>query len=204
MGRILKEAHFRSYSLKIYTKTGDEGKTDLFFGGRVSKNNIRCEAYGETDSVVSALGLARSLCKDEKVRANILNIQNHLFTVGAELATLPENYLKMKDYYKTISEPMIIEMESLIDELSEEVDLPPNFVISGASTGSAALDIARSTLRSAERRIVDLNDMRSLVNPHILTFVNRLSDLLFMLSRYEDRYLPTEIISGQKLDDLDE
>ena len=186
--------------MKIYTKTGDEGKTDLFFGGRVSKNDLRCEAYGETDSSVSAMGLARALCADPKVKLILRDLQNQLFTIGAELATLPENYSKMKEHYRTTSPETVKALERTIDELESEVDLPPSFIIPGASPGSAALDLARSNLRSAERRIIDLDGEGILVNKEILSYINRLSDLLFMLARYEDRALPTEVITGQKIE----
>ena len=89
--------------MKIYTRAGDKGETGLFFGGRVPKNDPRCEAYGSVDHVVSAMGTARAFCKDEKVKRIIIDIQNQLFTVGAELATLPENYDAMKKTYKIIS-----------------------------------------------------------------------------------------------------
>lgn len=190
--------------MKIYTKTGDEGKTDLFFGGRVSKNDLRCEAYGETDSSVSAMGLARALCADPKVKLILRDLQNQLFTIGAELATLPENYSKMKEHYKTTSPETVKALERTIDELESKVDLPPSFIIPGASPGSAALDLARSNLRSAERRIIDLDGEGILVNKEILSYINRLSDLLFMLARYEDRALPTEVITGQKIEDVND
>ena len=190
--------------MKIYTKTGDEGKTDLFFGGRVSKNDLRCEAYGETDSSVSAMGLARALCADSKVKLILRDLQNQLFTIGAELATLPENYSKMKEHYRTTSSETVKALERTIDELESEVDLPPSFIIPGASPGSAALDLARSNLRSAERRIIDLDGEGILVNKEILSYINRLSDLLFMLARYEDRALPTEVITGQKIEDVND
>ena len=101
--------------MKIYTKTGDEGKTDLFFGGRVLKNDLRCEAYGETDSSVSAMGLARSLCADHKVKSILRDLQNQLFTIGAELATLPENYSKMNKNYRTTSPDTVKVLERTIE-----------------------------------------------------------------------------------------
>ena len=187
--------------MKIYTKTGDDGTTGLFFGGRVQKNDIRCEAYGEIDNAVAAIGLARSLVKDSFIKNLLVDLQNQLFTVGAELATLEENYDLMSKSYKTISLDMIINMENHIDNLTESVSLPPNFILPGASPGSSALDLARTTLRSAERRIIDLYDEGLLVNNNVLVYINRLSDLLFILARFEDRDLPVEIITGQKKDE---
>jgi cob(I)alamin adenosyltransferase len=96
---------------------------------------------------------------------------------------------------------MVTELEQLIDELDTEVELPPSFILPGASPGSAILDLARTTLREAERRILDLEELGQLVNKQILPYVNRLSDLLFMLARYEDKDLPNELITGQKINE---
>ena len=187
--------------MNIYTKTGDDGETGLFWGGRVLKNDPRCEAYGAIDQAVSAMGLARATCEDSVVKDLILRIQNELFTVGAELATLAENYPEMQKHYRTVNDEMIIELERIIDDLGEVVELPPNFIIPGASVGSSALDVARSTLRVSERRIVDLDANGLLVNKNILKYINRLSDTLFMMARYEDRNLPIEVITGQKINE---
>ena len=187
--------------MKIYTKSGDQGETGLFFGGRVPKSDARCEAYGEADSVGSYMGLARALCLDNDNKELLLHIQNRMFTVGAELATLPENYDKLTDYYHTIDSEMVIELEKYIDKLSDSVDLPPDFIVAGASPGSAALDVARTGVRTLERRLVALDSNSMLVNGEILIFVNRLSDLLFMMARYEDRNISPEIITGQRISD---
>ena len=187
--------------MKIYTKSGDQGETGLFFGGRVPKSDARCEAYGEADSVVSYMGLARALCLDKDNKELLLHIQNRMFTVGAELATLPENYEKLTDHYHTIDSEMITELEKYIDKLSDSVDLPSDFIVSGASPGSAALDVARTGVRTLERRLVALDSDSMLVNEEMLKFVNRLSDLLFMMARYEDRDISPEVITGQRISD---
>ena len=187
--------------MKIYTKSGDQGETGLFFGGRVPKSDARCEAYGEADSVVSYMGLARALCLDKDNKELLLHIQNRMFTVGAELATLPENHEKLTDHYHTIDSEMITELEKYIDKLSDSVDLPSDFIVSGASPGSAALDVARTGVRTLERRLVALDSDSMLVNEEILKFVNRLSDLLFMMARYEDRDISPEVITGQRISD---
>lgn len=187
--------------MKIYTKSGDQGETGLFFGGRVPKSDARCEAYGEADSVVSYMGLARALCLDKDNKELLLHIQNRMFTVGAELATLPENHEKLTDRYHTIDSEMITELEKYIDKLSDSVDLPSDFIVSGASPGSAALDVARTGVRTLERRLVALDSDSMLVNEEILKFVNRLSDLLFMMARYEDRDISPEVITGQRISD---
>ncbi|MQG01439.1 MAG: cob(I)yrinic acid a,c-diamide adenosyltransferase [SAR202 cluster bacterium] len=188
-------------TLKIYTKSGDQGETGLFFGGRVPKSDARCEAYGEADSVVSYMGLARALCLDKDNKELLLHIQNRMFTVGAELATLPENHEKLTDHYHTIDSEMITELEKYIDKLSDSVDLPSDFIVSGASPGSAALDVARTGVRTLERRLVALDSDSMLVNGEMLKFVNRLSDLLFMMARYEDRDISPEVITGQRISD---
>ena len=185
--------------MKIYTKSGDQGETGLFFGGRVPKSDARCEAYGEADSVVSYMGLARALCLDKDNKELLLHVQNRMFTVGAELATLPENHEKLTDHYHTIDSEMVMELEKYIDNFSDSVDLPPDFIVSGGSPGSAALDVARTGVRTLERRLVALDSDSMLVNEEILRFVNRLSDLLFMMARYEDRDLSPEVITGQRI-----
>jgi len=187
--------------LKIYTKTGDDGETGLFFGGRVRKNDLHCEAYGAIDQAVSAMGLARSLSSDEEVRSVLLGIQNQMFTVGAELATLGENHAQMRKRYKTVSADMTRGLEDLIDKLSEKIDLPDKFIVPGATRGSGALDLARSFIRFAERRTIDLDEAGFLTNREILVFINRLSDLMFILARYEDRNVPVEVITGQRINE---
>ena len=187
--------------MKIYTKTGDDGETGLFFGGRVRKNDLHCESYGAIDQAVAAMGLGRALSSDEEVRSVLLGVQNQMFTVGAELATLGENYPQMRKHYKTISAGMTMSLEGLIDKLSEEIDLPDQFIVPGATKGSAALDLARSTIRFAERRIIDLEEAGRVMNKEILIFINRLSDLMFILARYEDRNVPVEVITGQRINE---
>ena len=182
--------------VKIYTKRGDGGETGLLYGGRVSKNDPRCEAYGTTDEAVSVLGLARAFSQDVKVKETIWSLQQELFTVGAELATSPEKYETMKVNFDVITPDMTERMEILIDELDQEINLPRGFIIPGASPASSAIDIARTLLRRAERRTVALMEAGLLVNQEILRYLNRAADLLFMLARYEDRTLPLERLSS--------
>ena len=185
--------------MPIYTRSGDDGTTGLLFGGRVSKSDLRCDAYGMADQAVSALGLARALSNDDRVKEIILEIQREMFTLGAELATLPENMEQFAKYFKAISAERIDQLEAYIDELNEKVELPPKFIIPGASAASGDLDLARTALRTAERRIVELDARDTIPNPNILKYVNRLADLLFMLGRYEDRDLPMDIVTGTRL-----
>ncbi len=182
---------------KIYTKGGDEGDTGLLYGGRVSKSDPRCEAYGAVDEAVSALGLARALVKTDKLKGMIWGIQTDLFTVGAELATDLNYHETFKKHFSVITPDMIEQIEQMIDELTEEITLPRAFIIPGASQASAAMDIARSVLRRAERRTVDLNNLGLLANLEVLRYLNRLADLVFTMARYEDRNLPFELLAHE-------
>jgi cob(I)alamin adenosyltransferase len=184
--------------VRIYPKHGDSGETGLLYGGRVSKSSLRTEAYGTVDEAVSALGLARSLVKDPLVAERLLALQRALFPVGAELATAPAEYDKLRKHFSTVTEEMTRDLEAGIDSMSDEVQLPRNFIIPGASPGSAALDMARTVLRRAERRAVELHRRKMVQNSEVLRFLNRASDFLFMLGRYEDRHLPFEVLTGER------
>ena len=182
---------------KIYTRHGDEGETGLLYGGRVSKADPRCEAYGTVDEAISALGLARSLVKSERLKDIIKTVQRDLFTVGAELATDPKEYPKLQQHFRVVTQEMIDHLERLIDDLTQEVKLPRAFIIPGASTASGALDLGRSILRRAERRVVALKEQGLLGNPQVLKYINRLGDLVFVMARYEDRDLPLESLTSE-------
>ena len=184
--------------MRIYTKTGDTGETRLLFGGRVPKTDPRCEAYGATDQAVSAMGLARALSQQPRVKEILLEVQRQMFTVGAELATDRDQYQHLQANFAVVTPEMVDRLEGYIDELESQIDLPSAFIIPGASPASGALDLARSLLRTGERRVVALQPLGLLVNPEVLRYVNRLSDLLFMLARYEDRELPFELLTGQR------
>ena len=183
--------------MKLYTKRGDAGDTALLFGQRLSKASPRTEAYGSLDSAISAMGLARALCKDACVKETLLRLQRELFIVGSELATPPSDLDKLREYYAPVSADMVTALEDSIDDLKAKVRLPGAFIVPGASAGSGAMDLARSLLRAAERRAVALKDDGELPNPEILKYLNRLSDLLFILARYEDRDLPFELTTGE-------
>lgn len=183
-------------TMKIYTRRGDTGETGLLYGGRVSKADPRTEAYGTIDEAVSALGLARSLSQDARVREIILDLQRELFTVGAELATDVDHYDTFLKHFKPVTAEMVTRLEETMDSLQEEFTLPRAFVIPGASAASGAMDLARSVLRRAERRAVGLHEEGLLKNPEVLRYLNRLADLLFILPRYEDRRLPPELLTG--------
>jgi cob(I)alamin adenosyltransferase len=175
--------------VKIYTRKGDDGTTSLWYGGRVAKTDARTEAYGSIDEANSALGAARALCKADdqaELHATILSLQRNLFVAGAELATSPEAADRLQDGVSRITGEMVEALESDIDRYMSQVDLPPHFVIPGGTELSAALDVARSAIRRAERRLVELRETEGLASDAVLRFVNRASDLAFALARFAD------------------
>jgi cob(I)alamin adenosyltransferase len=177
----------------IVTKTGDRGQTGLLYGGRVSKTDVRTEAYGAVDETISALGLARALTRNAGRRATILRIQRELFTVGAELATDVIKYDTLRQHFLVVTEAMTTQLENEITRLEASVPLADAFVIPGGTTAAAALDVARTVCRRAERRIVRVQDDGMLRNPEVLRYINRLSDLLFMLARAEEGRATTPV-----------
>jgi len=171
--------------MKTFNKKGDKGETSLLHGVRVQKSDPHCEAYGTVDEAVSALGLARALSSKKNVQDIIFNLQQELFTVGAELATPIEHYAAFAEKHTVISESMVDRLEGLIDELEQNLEMPKAFIIPGDTPASAAIDVARSIVRRAERRIVSLRDARLVKNEELTRYVNRMADLLFTLARYE-------------------
>jgi cob(I)alamin adenosyltransferase len=170
---------------RIYTKGGDDGSTGLLFGGRVSKADPATEAYGTTDEAVAALGLARALCEDEVLRGDLLTLQRELFVVGADLATNPKERRKLKAEVSLVTPGMVTRLEARIDDLVEAHPLPEVFIVPGANPGSAALDMARGVIRRAERRVVELEATGREVNGEVRRYLNRLSDLVFVLARWQ-------------------
>ncbi|HET9676550.1 MAG TPA: cob(I)yrinic acid a,c-diamide adenosyltransferase [Solirubrobacterales bacterium] len=174
--------------VKIYTKKGDDGTTSLWYGGRVPKHSGRTDAYGTLDEASSQLGVARALCGPEQAElaADILRLQDDIFIAGAELATAPEAAERLEDGISRTTEEMVAELERLIDRYLAEVDLPPQFVIPGGNQLSAQLDVARTVVRRAERRISELNEAGELASETVIHFINRASDLVFAMARYAD------------------
>ena len=170
---------------RIYTQTGDDGTTGLLYGGRVSKADAATEAYGTTDEAVAALGLARSMCEDETMRGDLLTLQRELFVVGADLATNPRERGKLESEVSLVTTAMVARLERRIDDLVAVRPLPEVFIVPGANPGSAALDMARGVVRRAERRVVELEGTGRDVNPEIRRYLNRLSDLIFVLARWQ-------------------
>ena len=170
---------------RIYTKTGDDGTTGLLYGGRVSKDDLVTEAYGTTDEAVAVLGLARAFTADAAMAEEILALQRELFVVGADLATNPTERIKLQPSVSLVTTDMTERLEARIDELVAERPLPQVFIVPGTNPASAALDVARSTIRRAERAVVALERAEREVNPEVRRYLNRLSDLLFVLARWE-------------------
>ena len=165
--------------MKIYTKTGDTGETGLFGGTRVPKDAMRIETCGTVDELNACIGYARSQIQDTEIDGILQRIQNELFDIGADLATL-ETHPKAASL--RIPPTLTPKLEREIDLF--EAELPPlkNFILPGGSTGGAAVHLARTVCRRAERCVVTLAKAES-VNPEVLIYLNRLSDLLFVLAR---------------------
>ena len=174
--------------VKIYTRKGDDGTTSLWYGGRVAKHHSRTEAYGSLDEACSELGVARALCGpgESELAADILRLQDDLFVAGAELATAPEAAERLQDGISRATEEMVTAIEERIDHYMSQVELPPQFVIPGGSLLSAQIDVARATIRRAERAISALADAGELASETVIHFVNRASDLAYAMARFAD------------------
>lgn len=185
--------------VKIYTKKGDDGATSLWYGGRVAKDDPRTEAYGSVDEAVSALGVARALCTEKQsgLAADLLELQEDMFVAGAELATAPEAAERLEDGVSRVTDAMTEELEKDIDLYMGQVDLPPQFVIPGGTELSAALDVARASVRRAERRVVALRDSQGLASEAVLRFLNRASDLVYAMARFTDEDDP-KLFAGRR------
>jgi cob(I)alamin adenosyltransferase len=168
---------------RIYTKAGDDGTTGLLYGGRISKADPATEAYGTTDEAVAVLGLARALTEDPELADRLLSLQRQLFVVGADLATNPDERRKLQPGVSLVTDEDVDGLEVWIDDLVTAHPLPNAFVVPGANPVSACLDVARSVVRRAERRVVELREGGAEVNDAVARYLNRLSDLLFVLAR---------------------
>ena len=178
--RLAKARMMTASHVKIYTKTGDEGETALFGGTRVLKSDARVDAYGEVDELNAWLGLARSQQPGAEIDAMLEAMQRDLFAIGAALAD-PRRKIAARVEKAVLSADAIGRLEEWIDGL--EASLPPlrRFLLPGGSAAGAALHVARTVCRRAERRIVALGP--DAVEPIVLTYMNRISDLLFVLAR---------------------
>ena len=183
--------------MKIYTRKGDDGTTGLWYGGRVMKSAGRPEAYGSVDEAASELGVCRAACdQGSELYDDVLRIQRELFVAGAELATAPEAAERLEAGVSKVTPEMVDRLEADIDRYMERVDLPPKFVIPGGTALSARLDLARSALRRAERRVSALKGDGELADDTVLRYLNRASDALFAMARFADEPEP-ELFEGR-------
>lgn len=168
--------------VRLYTKTGDKGETSLFGGKRIKKDDRRIEVYGTIDELNAALGAANSFIKTKKSKQIVSTIQNELFNIGAELANPQKISRDTKDLF-VLNESKVIELENIIDQYDK--NLPPlkSFIIPGGTSGASLIHLSRSIVRRAERTLITLSK-KDRINPNILAYLNRLSDLLFVMARH--------------------
>jgi cob(I)alamin adenosyltransferase len=166
---------------KVTTGTGDTGYTGLLGEQRVPKYDPRPETFGTVDEATSALGLARAMSSDPKVKAIIYTIQQELYLLMGELATPPENYEKMG---LRVTVEHVQRLEQTEEALKQEVEIPNKFIIPGDTQDGAALDLARTIIRRAERMAVRLLHEGVIENGEVVRYLNRLSDLIFILARF--------------------
>ena len=174
--------------MKVYTRRGDDGTTALLFGGRVSKGDIGPVAYGAVDEAVSALGLARAETeRGSELNDLLVRVQRELFVVGAELATAPDRRDRLESGVSRVTAEMVSALEPVIDLLAERFEPPQEFVLPGEQRVAAALDLARSIVRRAERSAVEATRLGWLdASSHVVAYLNRLADLVYTLARWQE------------------
>lgn len=171
--------------MSIITKTGDDGTTALMYGRRVSKNHPRVEAYGAVDELNAALGLARAMADENFIRENLLAIQKDLVALMGELAVAPEDSSRYtKDGYSVVTPQMTAKLDALVRGIEAQNVNFKGWATPGATMNSAALDVARTVCRRAERRWCILKETCEPLNPEILIYLNRLGDLLWLFARW--------------------
>ena len=179
--------------MSIATKTGDQGETSLMYGRRVGKTNARVDAYGCVDELSAALGLARAASTDPLLSEQIFLAQKELITVMGELATAPEDLERyVKDGFHLTTSAMVDRLTSIVDDLEKNKLRPfKGWAVPGTTPDSAALDFARTVCRRAERRVAALTTEAANFNAEILRYLNRLSDLCWLLARYAEQLKTT-------------
>jgi cob(I)alamin adenosyltransferase len=170
--------------MKIYTKTGDKGKTSLFGGKRVWKDDLRIKAYGDVDELNSILGLALSEIKNKELKKVLSVIQNELFILGSDLAS-PIEKKNNKFQIPRVDSSKISKLENLIDEFDSQLPPIKNFILPGGLKSASILHLARTVCRRAEREVISLAKIDK-INSEIKVYLNRLSDLLFVLARFDN------------------
>ncbi|MFQ5940814.1 MAG: cob(I)yrinic acid a,c-diamide adenosyltransferase [Nitrososphaerales archaeon] len=166
--------------VKIYTKGGDKGDTSLIGGKRVPKSSVRINAYGNVDELNASIGIAISFIDDNEVKKLLEQIQNELFIVGSDLAD--PSYPESVNNSPRVNDALVKQMENIIDKYDQEVGAIQFFILPGGSKEAALLHLARGIARRAERNCVELSNVEK-INPTIITYLNRLSDLLYTLAR---------------------
>jgi cob(I)alamin adenosyltransferase len=169
--------------MKIYTKTGDDGTTSLFSGGRVPKHHLRVESYGTVDELNSVLGLARAHQPSARTDADLARIQHQLFNLGADLATPLD---AKSSHIVRMDAETVAWLESSIDRMTAELPALSYFILPGGSVAGATLHVARTVCRRAERLVTALQEDED-VGEQVLPYLNRLSDYLFTLARWENQ-----------------
>jgi cob(I)alamin adenosyltransferase len=170
--------------MSIVTKHGDRGTTGLMYNRRVSKCHPRVEAYGVVDELNAAIGQARATAADDYVREQLEGIQRDLVVLMGELATVEDDLPRyVKDGHGLVTAGMTARLDGLVEEIEAAKVFAKGWALPGANAGSAALDVARTICRRAERRVCSLHEADQLKNPEILVYLNRLSDLLWLLAR---------------------
>ena len=167
---------------KIYTKTGDKGGTSLIGGVRVPKSHVRIESYGTVDELNSYIGMVSDMCGNEAIITELREIQDRLFTIGSALATNPDKEVKMK--LPGLFEKDVEWLESCIDKMNEVLPEMRSFILPGGNLASSTTHVARCICRRAERICVGMQEEKEFIQPLIIQYLNRLSDYLFVLSRY--------------------
>lgn len=171
---------------KVYTRKGDDGTTALLFGGRVRKDEVGPAAYGAVDEAVSALGTARAAARETELDELLIRLERELFVVGAELATDPANRSKLQPGVSRVTPEMVAALEPVIDDITDRFEPPQEFVLPGESPVAAALDVARTVVRRAEREAVGAARAGWLDDSHVVPYLNRLADLVYTLARWQE------------------
>ena len=182
----------------VATGKGDDGTTGLLYGGRITKDDARAEAYGTIDEAVACLGIVRAEVAAlsahrplprslEGLDETILRLQRDLFVAGAELATNPDAWDRLRDGETRVDEGMLSALEEMLRAAEEAVDMPREFILPGASRLSAALEVSRTVVRRAERRVIRLDHDRLVPGAWLMPYLNRLADLLWVLARLAEQ-----------------
>lgn len=204
---MLAASRQKASVMKIYTKGGDQGYTDLFGGGRVLKSNVRVKAYGEIDAANSALGLAASTPHlSPRLYDELLYTMKLLFCAGAEIATAPKDSaqkLLERQLENRLAESHVLRLEQVIDELEAKLSPLKSFVLPCGSDAAARLHNARTAVRKAESALIELKEQNEPVRPLIIQFFNRLSDYLFVLARFanKEHSCPERLWNGKLKDE---